>query len=382
MPIGILEGVLDIPSSPPALEFDELEGDDAADSSQLSLPDSFHAPNEDIDSSLSSILRNATSDTRLPNDQEPATDINPDDGENPPLGRLLSTVTPRKRVASVNIHQYAQAVGRELKLRKPEQSILESVGKLSDSERSLWLVASMLKVQERLDTLLPPEAIFVLPQTLQAQIDTFAFTIIMSPALSAYIQGDVPIKLLMNLIEKHPEWGLPSDAKHNKNKMSVVLKRIQSKLTERRFNIKGILSAGIVTPSATPSTDPSSSEPRAVDIVELCQQLVAINKAANLKVTVKMCARVAFLRTILKDHNTGKYWLAVDKQLEAVREKYAGDATKTSRFFALILENDRKTYGRGNMDGLSNGQANDDQAEADGIADAQAGGLSTPASSS
>jgi len=316
------------------------------------------------------------SDTQTEGSQSPGAEFSPFYTDHT-SSSAAQTSRGRKRPQS-DCSQYALTAGRELKLKKTSQTELVSLSKLASEEREIWVAGHMLKLMERMDMLQPPNAIFVLPKSLEQKIDSYAFLLIMSPKIAAYVQDDVPTKLLHKLIDIHPEWGLPADAKNEKHKMDVVTKRVQNKLTDRRHDVKKMINASLIieNPDDTVAADTPSkpTKLKKSDIVNLCQALINIYKPAALKVTVQMCARIAFLRAVLTENpNSSRYWEIVDNNLERVRKDCAGDKNKISKAFYQVLGHDRTQYvgDATSLDAVSREMSNGMQQEADKAADGE-----------
>lgn len=89
-----------------------------------------------------------------------------------------------------------------------------------------------------------------------------------------------------------------------------------------------------------------------LDIIELCEEIAKIYKPADLKITIKMAARIAFLvcfitklvhciltftteqcrimLKMLKEGSLINYWQTVDNELESIRTNYP-DPKKASK---------------------------------------------------
>ncbi|GBE79610.1 hypothetical protein SCP_0208100 [Sparassis crispa] len=208
----------------------------------------------------------------------------------------------------------------------------------------------MLKIEEHLEAIQPADAQWDLPRTLKDKIDHYTFALLLSPVLPFYLAKNTaplgPIKLVMGILEKHPLWGFTKEVKGDKYKFDIVVKRVQTRLTDRRAELKEVITLSLGPEGlseahgeqmGTVSKAPKKKTPDPVqlDVVELCKALAAKHAATHVIISLEMCARVAFLRKLLLEmiknpqlEPTGGYWAFVDAQL------------------SIILKDDQGKYGR------------------------------------
>ncbi|KAF7975165.1 hypothetical protein HWV62_10349 [Athelia sp. TMB] len=228
----------------------------------------------------------------------------------------------------------------------------------------------MLKLQEKLVLIQPADSLYVISKSLADHIDRYTFSFLMCPTLPSYV-GKLVTNLVLDILEKNPASGWPVDIGHSKAKMDIIKTRVQTKLTERRNQMKAIILASLgVAAAGDTSTETTAMQPRAgsTTIVNLCENLVGIYKGVALKVTIQMCSRVAVLRDVaISSGNikSGSFWPAVDKELQSVRDAYPLDPKKRSRIFAKNLTNDRRLFGQADLDALHdvNGSVAQQEAE-------------------
>ncbi|KAF9466215.1 hypothetical protein BDZ94DRAFT_1252361 [Collybia nuda] len=266
----------------------------------------------------------------------------------PASGTVLSYPESRKRPLE-DMTQFASTVSRSFKLQKKDRDELNMFTKYDPIEQQIWLAASMLKVQEQQATMTPPDAIYVIPKNLENKIEHYSFVILLDPTIASYIHQDGPLKMITDLLDQNPSWGLTPAVKDNKSKYDVIVTRVCGRLTSRRYDIKKILGDSLGKISA--GLD-GNGRVDATDIVTLCQALVKIYRSANITVTVQLCARIAFLRYLIAEKPTGRFWEGVDKELLSTRTDLPS-AARQSRFFGSLLKLDRETYGDADLDELS-----------------------------
>ncbi|TFY58536.1 hypothetical protein EVG20_g8109 [Dentipellis fragilis] len=299
---------------------------------------------EDPESPSSPVAINPEPDSSLPNSSI-----------DPSLAVISTNSMSRKRPLDPSLQIAAHWA--QVKRLKPEyHQELNKASLCSEREFLLWLGASHLELRQSLDELHPPEAIWMMPKNLESKIDSFAIIIVLCPTLSAYVEKEVAVRLMMDLINRHPEWGFTAAAKKNKQAMDAVLLRVQSKLTERRYDVKKIIKRTL--PAGDDTAEPAVQKNQSsADILSLCQALVKIYKGDELKVTVPMCGRVAFLRTVLSENpEDSRYWYRVDAELALLRTKYSGDPHSLSKIVKANLDLDIEKYGSistGTLDRLS-----------------------------
>ncbi|KAH8107678.1 hypothetical protein BXZ70DRAFT_903157 [Cristinia sonorae] len=269
--------------------------------------------------------------------------------DNPPSQTSGVAVAGAKRRGE-DLTQYATKAARRQKLKSASEKQVVAFAAASPAEREVWMAAMIIKVIDSVETIQSGEAQTKLSATLYDKIETYSSKIILCPSLTRY--RDEPTKIIIGILERHPRWGLTPEVKDNKASFDPILSRAQTRLTERRGELKSLLTASL------------SKESRgATNIVDLVQR--AINKmikgskvsiAVDVKVNLQMCARFAFLRKVLVESNGTSFWQVVDEQLKSLREKCDeapnGDALK-SQFFKLVLEEDLRQYGVANLDDIS-----------------------------
>ncbi|KAL6307977.1 hypothetical protein BKA93DRAFT_822945 [Sparassis latifolia] len=200
------------------------------------------------------------------------------------------------------------------------------------------------------------------------KIDHYTFALLLSPVLPFYLAKNTaslgPIKLVMGILEKHPSWGFTKEVKGDKYKFDIVVKRVQTHLTDQRAELKEVITLslgpeglseahGEQMGTVSKALKKKTPDPVQLDIVELCKALVSKHAATHIIISLEMCARVAFLRKLLLEmiknpqlEPTGGYWAFVDAQLSIVRERYAAEPVKMTNVFTQILKDDQGKYGQ------------------------------------
>ncbi|KAJ6556710.1 hypothetical protein B0H10DRAFT_2446302 [Mycena sp. CBHHK59/15] len=293
----------------------------------------------------------------------------------PPSRRLSSApVTPTNRSHGASSSPYASArnnrrnrltssrttedftqvgvlAARKLKLKPESLLALEDFAKMASSASEVTIYAQLLKLTEMQALLTPAAAAFTIPKKLDNKIDVHSIRTLLSPTLCHYVKkagGDTPSGIMKSLVQEHASpWGLTVDVLDDKIQWGVVTTRIRTRLTDRRYKIKKVLCDAMwvsVKGEDGQVTITDLEEP--CDIIKLCEALVAIVPDANVKVTLPMLGRVALLRQILVDVNSGaKFWEKVDEQLAKLRTKYENDEQLISKAIAKVLKADCHAYG-------------------------------------
>ncbi|KAI0364689.1 hypothetical protein BV20DRAFT_983058 [Pilatotrama ljubarskyi] len=269
-----------------------------------------------------------------------------------------ATQAQRRRADEVeDLLQHAGWAARRVRLKPSGTEELKRFSQLDAGQREILNAALIIKLSERLETIIPADAQWSMSENLKDKIEQYTFSVLCSPKLAQYVQKQTPLKLVMNIFERHPSWGYSSDIKNDKYKRDIISARVGSRLTDRRSDIKEaiLLSLG---PELQPQVASSSSGtthkpiPERVNIVKLCENIIAkAPKSASegIKVSLQMCVRIAFLRKVmvaLLESPTMKfdrYWNAVDGQLIALRTK---DDAFITRQLTSYLNADLECYGR------------------------------------
>ncbi|KAJ2913539.1 hypothetical protein MD484_g6873, partial [Candolleomyces efflorescens] len=204
-----------------------------------------------------------------------------------------------------------------------------------------------------------PETVYHIPTNLDGRLERLAFAVLLSPNCANYV-GQKPVNFIVTQLEKHPHWGFTPDVKNDKAKFKTVTHRIRKLLTSRRNVFKTMMktSLGYIKEGARDIHCPNLES---LDIVELCETAISTGSHVikrDLKVSIPMMARFAFLRKILLETlenpavDVDDYWKKVDSTLNEVREVKKTPARMT-RFFLSILEEDCKLYGEGSRADLT-----------------------------
>ncbi|KAJ7749769.1 hypothetical protein B0H14DRAFT_3513584 [Mycena olivaceomarginata] len=139
----------------------------------------------------------------------------------------------------------------------------------------------------------------------------------------------------------HLRGASPPEVLEDKAQWGVVSSRVRTCLTDRRYEMKK--SAWAIVKGEDGETIMSDLNDL-MDIITLCEALIAIVPDAGLKVTLPMLGHVALL--VLIDTSRGsKYWGKVDEQLVLLRTKYEDDEKLISKAITKVLKNDCHSYG-------------------------------------
>ncbi|KAJ7083338.1 hypothetical protein B0H15DRAFT_1024163 [Mycena belliarum] len=266
---------------------------------------------------------------------------------------------PRKRTAA-DMTQLAEQTGRNLRLKLSSVEALQGYSTMSAPEQSIWLAGQMLLQTELLQGLQAPEAMYHIPAALEGYIAQYSFLVLIDAHASAYVtKGKAgPFDRLLAYLTKLPDSGLTAAIVRDKSKFDTVKARMRQKLTHNRNAIKDLLADSF----GDTSVDPEDPAFRPTNIVDLCQQIVALGahrQPAELKVSLEMCARFAFVResyvALVKDSTTGKpvdFWKELDKDLGRMREAKNNDPVRISQLLSDSLADDRRKYGPVSVDDL------------------------------
>ncbi|KAH9917047.1 hypothetical protein B0H21DRAFT_827875 [Amylocystis lapponica] len=311
-----------------------------------------------------------------------------------PSDRTAATSSAGSKRPAEDLDQYAVLTAHRVRLKPAGQQELERVAKLPPAQRSIWMGGQLLKLNEQLTAIQPTNAQWDIPKTLRDKIENYTFIVLLSPVLSYYLGktagASSPVKLVQGILENHPSWGFTKEVRADKYKCDIVVKRIQVRLTDRRAEIKEaiMLSLG-PDESITEKTVSKASKKKMaghvkLNIVELCQVVVAKYAASNAVVTIQMCARFAFLRKILLEMTkkpqleaSGGYWALVDTELSAVRECYKDEPVKLTKLLTQSLKADQEMFGHAEVPLASTSEDNtiNGPNRAQNIADSAACGM-------
>ncbi|EIW54555.1 uncharacterized protein TRAVEDRAFT_52251 [Trametes versicolor FP-101664 SS1] len=283
---------------------------------------------------------------------------------------LVSSTPARRRRADEmdDLGQHAEWAAQHVRLKPAGAQELKRVAQLDRHQREILTTAMLLKLQEQIESIIPADAQWSISENLKEKIELYTFTVLCSPKLALYVDKQAPTKLVLGILERHPSWGYTKDIKCDKYKRDIIAARVGTRLSDRRSDIKEtiMLSLGPDGQPAPSSTTAASGvnkqSPQLLHVVDLCQAI--IDKGPNsicedVKVTLQMCARVAFLRKILAAlimnprAKFDKYWNIVDAQLITLRA--IKDDAKINQQLTLFLTQDLELYGNTSLPSAADG---------------------------
>ncbi|KAJ7790770.1 hypothetical protein B0H14DRAFT_3891014 [Mycena olivaceomarginata] len=231
---------------------------------------------------------------------------------------------PRKRPAE-DLSQCAERTARNLRLKLESTEVLKAYGELPAAEQSIWLAG----------------------RDLEGAIDQYHFLVMIDPNASTYVKKGKtsPINRLTGHLLRIPNSGLTSALTHDKSKMNVIEGRMRYKFTHSRNLIKDL----IVESVGNPDTEDESGQ--SMDIITLCQQVIDLGSSkltTDIKVSVEMCGRFAFLRETCVTF--AKALATPSEKKTELRESKNHDKVRISTVIGDILADDRKAYGAADLD--------------------------------
>ncbi|KAJ7736620.1 hypothetical protein B0H14DRAFT_2993614 [Mycena olivaceomarginata] len=278
---------------------------------------------------------------------DPVTPSNRQGSSSPYASPAALSSRHHRRTSSGAAEDFAQVgvlAARKLKLKPESVMRLEDFAKTAASGSEVTMFAQLLKLTEMQALLSPAAGTFVIPKKLDNKIDVHSMRTMLSPTLTFYVKkagGDSPSGIMKTLVQDHASaWGLTPEVLEDKAQWGVVSSRVRTRLTDLLVDgtwavVKGEDGETILSDLDDP-----------MDIITLCEALIAIVPDAGLKVTLPMLGRVALLRQVLIDISGGsKYWEKVDEQLALLRTKYEDDEKLISKAIAKVLKNDCRSYG-------------------------------------
>ncbi|KAH9920180.1 uncharacterized protein B0H18DRAFT_1122141 [Fomitopsis serialis] len=257
-----------------------------------------------------------------------------------------------------DMSQYTGQVSRHFKLKRTDADELTALGKRSIRKILLYNTGQGMKTRERLDAIQPANAVWEIPKRLWSEIEYYTYAVLCSPVLPTYVSGSYPVGVVLKIVSANPGWGYTPEVKNDKQKQEIVAERVRTRLTDRRSAIKTaiLLSIGpekLTELDAMHLTKPKNAKtqptpPVKLNILQLAAEVSGLHRSAPAKLTLELCARIAYLRRRLekmlqdKPKNTDQYWKIVDKKLVELRK---GSAVEVSRMIQRGLREDQDMYG-------------------------------------
>ncbi|KAF5359933.1 hypothetical protein D9758_013978 [Tetrapyrgos nigripes] len=258
------------------------------------------------------------------------------------------TVSVAPPAPAHDLAQYADNLGRSLHLQKSQQEELLRATQIVDPNRQfIYMVAQLLFVKGSIELLQPASAPIAFAANLESKIDELAVMVILDPTAGAYKSR--PTERIMAGIRCYPDILTPALRDH-KPTLKALKAKAGNLCTHHRADIKLQIARSL----GDFNSDIKLFIGPFVPIVELTTAITnEVNgRAAEVKVSLPLVARIAFLRNIFvseaQQTSDGKvgagYWDAVDKGLEFIRESHKNNKVQISGVFARILQDDRTKY--------------------------------------
>ncbi|THG96049.1 hypothetical protein EW026_g5709 [Hermanssonia centrifuga] len=273
--------------------------------------------------------------------------------------------TGRKR-AGEDLSMLVQRTARKAKLKADGELTLSKFTKLTPVHRELTIMASLIRMQEKLDEIQPREVAWKLPAKLYNKIEVLSADILLYAHISSYQKPAT--KLLLDILEHNPNWGFSKDVKFNQNKYDVVTDRAQNRLTDRRNYIKNTIKTSIGQENPHGADKPRLDSRNVIQLIEdVIAALYKPPRTADIRITVPIvrCTEKKVVRY------TGK---KVDATLEKIRTMMADHPkTTVSTYFKQILVADLRMYGEVDLDELVEINETKSQVEIDAVFNGTAG---------
>ncbi|OBZ68285.1 hypothetical protein A0H81_11945 [Grifola frondosa] len=231
-------------------------------------------------------------------------------------------------------------------------------------------IAKRLKPESRTSYATPiVEKEWKVPKPIKDQMNKYVIRVLLSPKIGEY-DGNGPVDTIMRILERKL-WGLSLTVRHDEDgKWEVLLACARELVTQRKGEIKKQLDASL---GGEETVNGATVIKKSKDIVTVAQNLTRIGIKTiitNLTVTAPMCARIAFLRGVLRELPAAlpkgtSYWKIVDEKLDNIRVKYKHDDHKITKHFFAILEKDQERHGSTAVSSLADAGTSFHQGEVD-----------------
>ncbi|KAJ7239485.1 hypothetical protein C8J57DRAFT_1528140 [Mycena rebaudengoi] len=233
--------------------------------------------------------------------------------------------------ANKNIVEAANRYADRKRLRtdqKAEVAVMDP-----PSLRDAKLLANLFAIENIVKEIVAATPQYSVSEALTKNLYTYGTAVLLSSKISAY-KGTTPTTLLLAILKKY-RFDLPPGIEDNADDWAKVTKAAQYKLIVAQ--IETSLKVNKKEKRGQPA--PGSQHQ---NILQLTQAFV---EGTQCTVNVTLCARVALMRQVYHRDSSSKFWDSIDDDLEAIRNKAAGDDSKIIRAFRHILTGDRKEHG-------------------------------------
>ncbi|KAF6765747.1 hypothetical protein DFP72DRAFT_839564 [Ephemerocybe angulata] len=232
---------------------------------------------------------------------------------------------PHGPISSAALRQYAQILENRYNISSRTKAALDEFAALNTMEERLMLAIVLLsdgQEKAKQDT-------WVMTSELKLEIKHYTRVFLLSPRLGAYRGVDIDAHILDVMRESRVK-GLPERKEIAQTK--TVLEEINTVLTNFRNHMKTKIKD---------SLSPTSSIRNIGDLT------AAILSPTQVKATIQVYLRIAFLRLCMADSTTttnDQFWVSVDEELHSVRSDMSSEV-ELSQFFTNVFEADKRKYG-------------------------------------
>ncbi|KAJ7162514.1 hypothetical protein C8R46DRAFT_1283531 [Mycena filopes] len=231
---------------------------------------------------------------------------------------------------------------KRLRLHADQGVELETTLKDPAPVREAKLMGNIFALRNELKQIVSSQPTFMVSSELKTNIAKYAPAILLSEKLSSY-KGDGPKTLLLEVI-KRLRFDIPVGLERNPSDWGKVIHQAEYSLTQRRSKTKKAIRASL-KPTKDADTNaisyaPSSEHQNIFDLA------TAVVKGTSCSVNIILCSRVALMRKVYLKHPNDNFWDELDKALQGIRTKAAGDSKQIVRAFRHVLDKDQGTHGK------------------------------------
>ncbi|KAJ7256654.1 hypothetical protein C8J57DRAFT_1517291 [Mycena rebaudengoi] len=241
--------------------------------------------------------------------------------------------------ANKNIAEAANRYADRKRLRadqKAEMAVMDP-----PSLRDAKLLANVFAIENIVKAIVAATPQYSVSEALTKNLYTYGTAVLLSSKISAY-KGTTPTTLLLAILKKY-RFDLPPGIEDNADDWAKVIKAAQYVLTQLRSKFKKAIETSLKVNKKEKRGQPAPGSQHQ-NIFQLTQAFV---EGTQCTVNVTLCAHVALMRQVYHRDSSSKFWDSIDDDLEAIRNKAAGDDSKIISFLQGLspFTGDRKEHG-------------------------------------
>ncbi|KAI0748819.1 hypothetical protein BC629DRAFT_1599128 [Irpex lacteus] len=234
-------------------------------------------------------------------------------------------------IAGHNLKEFAQTHASAQKLTTHQVQDVTEFATDSVQVQAIKLFTAILALQNRMGVWEEAQPALSESSTLKINLKSLAFKMLLSTNISQYKGEDVKNQAFG--LAQARGWIPATIEEDNPAEATAIKKFITTTFTQLRSDIKKKI-------------EDSAAGDSPENMWRISKLALSLGtKQDGVKLCSPLCGRLALFRAVYCDHSGDEFWDYVDATIQAIRQAANYDVAEVHKSFAVILADDRKTYG-------------------------------------